>query len=46
MECREQGWDDPAFVYDEDKNLFRLTDGHFALSCVHADWHSSRSGTG
>jgi len=23
MECREQGWGDPAFIYDEEKDLFR-----------------------
>jgi hypothetical protein len=23
VECREQGWGDPAFTYDEEKDLFR-----------------------
>jgi hypothetical protein len=23
VECRRQGWGDPAFVYDEEKDLFR-----------------------
>lgn len=38
MECRKQGWGDPAFVYDEAKDLFRWTDGRFAFSREHADW--------
>ena len=38
VECREQGWGDPAFVYDEDKDLFRWMDGRFAFSREHADW--------
>ena len=38
MECRRQGWGDPAFVYDEEHDLFRWTDGRFALSREHADW--------
>ena len=38
VECRRQGWGDPAFVYDEEKDLFRWTDGRFAFSCEHADW--------
>jgi hypothetical protein len=37
MECREQGWGDPAFVYDEENDLFRWTDGRFAFSREHAD---------
>jgi hypothetical protein len=37
MECREQGWGDPAFVYDEEKDLLRWTDGKFAFSREHAD---------
>ncbi len=37
-ECRRQGWGDPAFVYDEDRYLFRFTDGRFAFSREHADW--------
>src|ERR671911_1858362 len=38
VECREQGWGDPAFFYDEEKELFRFTDGRFAFSREHADW--------
>jgi len=29
---------DPALVYDEEKDLFRFTDGRFAFSREHADW--------
>ena len=32
MECRRQGWGDPAFVYDGEKDSFRWTDGKFAVS--------------
>jgi hypothetical protein len=32
VECRRQDWGDPAFVYDEGKDLFRWTDGRFAFS--------------
>ncbi len=38
VEYRKFGWGDPTFVYDEDKDLFRWTDGRFALSREHADW--------
>jgi hypothetical protein len=38
VECREQGWRDPAFVYDEEHDLSRFTDGRFAFSREHADW--------
>jgi hypothetical protein len=38
VECREQGWGDPACVCDEEKDLFRWTDGRFAFSREHADW--------
>ena len=38
VEGRAQGWGDPAFVYDEEKHLFRWTDGRFAFSREHADW--------
>jgi len=34
-ECREQGWADPAFAYDEKKDLFRFTDGRFAFRPGH-----------
>jgi hypothetical protein len=42
VECREQGWGDPAFVYDEERDLFRWTDGRFAFSREHADWELLR----
>ena len=42
VECRKQGWGDPAFVYDEEKDLFRWTDGRFAFSREHADWELLR----
>jgi hypothetical protein len=38
VEFRRQGWGDPAFVYDEERDLFRWTDGRFAFSREHADW--------
>ena len=38
MESRKVGWGDPALVYDEEKDLFRFTDGRFAYSREHADW--------
>src|SRR5918994_5870101 len=38
VECRRQGWGDPAFVYYEEHDLFRWTDGRFAFSREHADW--------
>jgi hypothetical protein len=41
-EWRKHGWGDPAFVYDEEKDLFRWTDGRFAFSLEHADWASLR----
>jgi hypothetical protein len=42
VECRRQGWGDPAFVYDEERDLFRFTDGRFAFSREHADWELLR----
>ena len=42
VECRRQGWGDPAFVVDEEKDLFRWTDGRFAFSRDHADWEPLR----
>jgi len=42
MECREQGWGDLAFVYEEDKDLFRWTDGRYAFSRERADWELLR----
>ena len=41
-ECRRRGWGDFAFVYDEEKDLFRWTGGRFAFSHEHADWVLSR----
>jgi len=38
MEVRKVGWGDPALIYDEEKDLFRFTDGSFAFSRDHADW--------
>jgi hypothetical protein len=39
MECRRRGWGaDPAFVHDEERELFRFRDGRFAISCEHAEW--------
>jgi hypothetical protein len=38
IEFRKVGWGDPALVYDEEKDLFRFTDGLFAFSREHADW--------
>jgi hypothetical protein len=42
VECRRQGWGDPAFVYDEENDLFRFTDGRFAFSREHAAWELLR----
>jgi hypothetical protein len=42
MESRKVGWGDPALVYDEEKDLFRFTDGHFAFSRDHAAWELLR----
>jgi hypothetical protein len=42
VECREQGWGEPTFVYDEEKGLLRWTDGRFAFSREHADWELLR----
>jgi hypothetical protein len=38
MGCREQSRGDPAFVHDEERELFRFRDGRFAFSREHADW--------
>ena len=35
-ECRRQGWGDPAFAYDEEKDLFRFGAGRLAFSREHA----------
>jgi hypothetical protein len=42
VECREQGRGDPAFVYEEEKDLFRWTDGRFAFSLESTPTGSSR----
>ena len=42
MESRKAGWQDPALVYEEEKDLFRFTDVHFAFSREHADWELLR----
>jgi hypothetical protein len=33
---------DPAFVHDEERDLFRWTDDRFAFSREHADWELLR----
>jgi hypothetical protein len=38
IELRKVGWGDPAFVHDEERELFRFLDGSFAFSREHADW--------
>ena len=39
MEARRQGFlADPAYVYGEEKDLFRFHDGKFAFSREHANW--------
>jgi hypothetical protein len=35
---RKIRWGDPALAFDEEKELFRFTDGRFAFSREHADW--------
>jgi hypothetical protein len=42
MESRKVGWGDPTVVYDEEKELFRFTDGRFAFCREHADWELLR----
>ena len=42
MDSRKVGWQDPALVYGEEKNLFRFSDGRFAFSRDHADWELLR----
>jgi hypothetical protein len=37
MEFRKVGWEDPALVYDEEKDLFRFRNGRFAFFREHAD---------
>jgi hypothetical protein len=36
------GLGDPAFIYDEERDHFRFTDGRFAFSREHADWELLR----
>ena len=38
VELRKVGWGDPAYVHDEERELFRFHDGKFAFSREHADW--------
>jgi hypothetical protein len=39
LEARRQGFlADPAYVYDEEHDLFAFRDGRFAFSREHADW--------
>ncbi len=38
VELRKIGWGDPAYVYDEERDLFRFRDGRFAFSRRHANW--------
>ena len=38
VECRRQGWGVSAFIYEEQKHLFKWTDGRCAFSQEHADW--------
>jgi hypothetical protein len=42
MESRKVGWGDSALVYDEEKDLFRLTASRFAFSGEYADWELLR----
>jgi hypothetical protein len=37
MESRKVGWEDPALVYDEEKDLFHFRNGRFAFFREHAD---------
>jgi hypothetical protein len=37
VEFRKVGWNDPALVYDEEKDLLRFRDGRFAFSREDAD---------
>ena len=38
IEFRKVGWGDPAYVHDEERELFRFHDGRFVFSREHADW--------
>ena len=38
VEFRKVEWGDPAFVYNEEHDLFRFRDARFAFSQEHADW--------
>ena len=42
MAFRKVGWGDSAFLYEEEKDLFRFRDGRFAFSRDHADWELLR----
>ena len=40
---REEGFGDPALIYDEEQELFRFADdGVFAFSSEHANWGELR----
>lgn len=38
IEYRKIGWGNPAYVYDEERDLSRFRDARFAFSREHADW--------
>ena len=38
IEYWKVGWGDPAYVHDEERELFRFRDARFAFSREHADW--------
>jgi hypothetical protein len=38
MQFRKVGWGDSAYVFDEERDLFRFHDGRFAFSREHAGW--------
>lgn len=43
MEARRQGFlEDPALIYDEERDLFKLRDGRFAFSREHGNWELLR----
>ena len=37
MELLKTGWDECAYLYDEERDLFRFRNGRFALTREHAD---------
>lgn len=42
MECRNQRWGDPAYIYDQEHDLFRFRDDKFVFSREHANWELLR----